>query len=193
LLLSEGKTKDPVLAAMMDDTSLPTLKTKEMLDAEQRDGLRKMMGFDFEVKVRPNKVHVFSLSGPRVTAHAKLKPGDVDHYGNITNPDLIDRMVAACVKLKERHDAACKRWRNEKLKLHHNPGHCRAHLPVVIGALIPLLKRHAPGFSRAKTLPARCIGLHKMIRAQHDPNGCTVWRYDELPNGDKEYWTHDRR
>lgn len=106
LLLSEGKTKDPYLAAMMNDPTIPQLKSPEMLDAEQRDGLRKMMGFDFEVKVRPNKVHVFSLTGPRVTAHAKIKEGDVDKYGNITNPDLIDRMVAACVKLKERHDAA---------------------------------------------------------------------------------------
>lgn len=30
-----------------------------------------------------------------------------------------------------------------------------------------------------------------MIRAQHDKNGVTIWRYDNLPNGDKEYWTHD--
>lgn len=113
LFLSDGRTTDPTLAAMIDEAeSLPGLEKKDY-EALERGELRDMMGFDFKIKIAPakSKLLVSSKEGPKVRTHAKVKPGEVDDYGNIISEELIGRLVQACVRLKEKWDAA-----NEKGK-----------------------------------------------------------------------------
>lgn len=99
LIQSEGRTKDPdEAAAYMQGQDLN-------IDALQRAGLRRAMGFDFELKVHPRKVMVFAKDDRKIRANAKIKSGDVDEYGNITNPELIERLVQACLTLKTKWDA----------------------------------------------------------------------------------------
>lgn len=103
LFLSDGRTKNVEEAQLID-------RGQELsLDGLTRAALRRNMGFDFEVKVRPNKLHVFSTEGPRVTAHAKVKDGELDDHQNIISQDLIDRLVNACLVLKQRHEAATEK------------------------------------------------------------------------------------
>lgn len=99
LIQSEGRTKDPEKAAAYANGQ------ELNMDALQRAGLRRQMGFDFEIKVHPRKVMVLAKDDRKIRANAKIKPGDVDEYGNIVNPDLIERLVEACLVLKQKWDA----------------------------------------------------------------------------------------
>lgn len=101
LYLSGGKTTDPVLATAMDEARDETMG----LDAIQRSHLRRMMGFDFRMKMAPNKIHVSSKTPPFVTTHCKIKDGETDDYGNIIKEELIDRLVDACLRLKKKYEA----------------------------------------------------------------------------------------
>lgn len=76
------------------------------IDAMQRAHLRRMMGFDFKVKISGQKLLVIAKEGPKVRTHAKIMPGDLDKYGNIVSEDLIGRLVEACVRLKVKWDKA---------------------------------------------------------------------------------------
>lgn len=99
LLVTKGQSKDPEVAEQYDEAH------ELEIDGLMRAKLRESMGFDFEIKVRPNKIHIFSLGRPRVTSSAKIKPGEVDVYGNIINENVVGRLVEACLVLKQRHDA----------------------------------------------------------------------------------------
>lgn len=100
LYISGGQTTDPNEAvAYSDGTALN-------MEALQRAHLRRMMGFDFKVKVHGRKLLVSSKEGPAVRTHAKVLPGDLDQYGNIISEDLIGRLVEACVRLKVKWEKA---------------------------------------------------------------------------------------
>lgn len=106
LILSQGKTKDPALAE--------ALSTGQDLDMEalQRAHLRRMMGFDFRIKVQPNKIHVSSKQEPYVTTWCRLNEGDafLAHDGpKLTNEKVVDRLVDACARLKVKYDAEVAR------------------------------------------------------------------------------------
>jgi len=101
LLVSEGRTKDPDEAEVV--------AAERHLDMEDMAAVREMMGFDFKIKHSPTLLHLYSKERPRVSARAKIIPGEVDTYGNIVSQDLIERLVVACVQLKEKHDAALAR------------------------------------------------------------------------------------
>lgn len=103
LILSDGKTTDPTMAASISDGN------DLDMDALQRSHLRRMMGFDFRMKVAPNKIHVSSKQEPYVTTYCKLKEGDVLETFNgfgLTNEDVIDRLVDACSRLKAKWETA---------------------------------------------------------------------------------------
>lgn len=100
LILSGGKTTDPNKAELM-------ASGQELdLDDLQKAHLRRMMGFDFRIKLNPNKIHVSSKEEPFVTTWCKVNPGETDKYGHIIQEDLIDRMVDACLRLKYKYEAA---------------------------------------------------------------------------------------
>lgn len=67
------------------------------LDALQRAHLRRMMGFDFEVKVRPNKYHISSRQEPYVTTWCK--------FTGVVDEAFVDRLVDACLRLKIKYEA----------------------------------------------------------------------------------------
>lgn len=101
LYLSQGKTTDPVLATAIDES-----RNEDMgLDAFQKSHLRRMMGFDFRMKMAPNKIHVSSKEEPYVSTHCKIKEGETDKHGNIIKEELIDRLVEACLRLKTKYEA----------------------------------------------------------------------------------------
>jgi hypothetical protein len=108
LIVSGGRTKDVEEAEIIAQGQ--TLE----IDALQRAHLRRAMGFDFKLKLAPNKIHLYSETGPHVSSHTKLKEGDLDEYGNIVNPQVIDNIVNACLVLKQRWDAAVQK-RGEKI------------------------------------------------------------------------------
>lgn len=97
LLLSGGKTTDAKEAEMhAAAAAMPDL------DDLVKSGLRRRMGFDFQIKTTHRKIHVYSKEGPHVSTHCKVKAGEMDEYGNIISEDLINRMVDACLRLKEK-------------------------------------------------------------------------------------------
>lgn len=98
LILSEGRTDD------VEKAELLASGNELDMEALQRAHLRRMMGFDFRMKFRPNKIHVSTTQDPYLSTHCKLQEGDTDKYGNIVNPDVIPRLVAACVRLKAKYD-----------------------------------------------------------------------------------------
>lgn len=98
LILSEGRTTDPQLA----ETYVSSVELD--IEALKKSGLRREMGFDFQVKMRPNYLLCLSKQSPYVHTKALIKPGEVDEYGNIISPELIDRLVAACLRLKVKWD-----------------------------------------------------------------------------------------
>lgn len=102
LILSGGATKDAEEAQILASADAFDM------DGLQRSHLRRMMGFDFRIKIRPDqhKILVSSKDGPKVRTHAKIKDGEIDQYGNIINEDLIDRLVDACARLKAKWEAA---------------------------------------------------------------------------------------
>jgi hypothetical protein len=108
LIVSGGRTKD------VEEAEIIAAGQTLQLDALQRAHLRRAMGFDFKLKVAPNKIHLYSETGPHVSAHCKLREGDLDTYGNIINQEVIENIVSACLVLKQRWDAAVQK-RGEKL------------------------------------------------------------------------------
>lgn len=106
LYLSGGKTRDPALAVVLDENA----KDEFNMDAMQRAHLRRMMGFDFRMKMAPNKIHVSSKEEPYVTTHCKIREGEMNGQ-HIVKESLIDRLVDACLRLKIKHDAEVARLR----------------------------------------------------------------------------------
>jgi hypothetical protein len=103
LFLSDGRTKDVQMATVLDQNA----KNELDMDALQRAHLRRMMGFDFRLKVAPNKIHCSSMQRPYVTTHMKLKDGDLIETPKgwgLTNEAAIDRLVDACARLKTKWD-----------------------------------------------------------------------------------------
>lgn len=100
LLLSEGRTSNVQEAEMLASAQ------EFDMDAIMRSGLRRQMGFDFQIKTSPRKLYVLAKDGPKVHTHAKVKEGEMDEYGNIISEDLIARLVDACVRLKVKWDEA---------------------------------------------------------------------------------------
>jgi hypothetical protein len=78
------------------------------LDGLRRAHLRRMMGFDFRIKIRPNKIHISSKEEPYVTTSCKLKEDETNEYGHILKEEAIDRLVAACLRLKTKFEEAKK-------------------------------------------------------------------------------------
>lgn len=103
LFLSDGRTKDVQMATILDQNA----KNELDMDGLQRAHLRRMMGFDFRVKLAPNKIHVSSTDPPYLSTHMKLKEGDavetIQGFG-LTNEAAIDRLVDACARLKDKWD-----------------------------------------------------------------------------------------
>jgi hypothetical protein len=106
LLLSEGRTKDPNEAAQIAEG-------KELnLDGLHRAGLRRSMGFDFELQIMPNVILVTAKERPFARTRAKIYEGETDKYGNIIAQELINRLVDACVRLKDKRDELIERQQN---------------------------------------------------------------------------------
>jgi hypothetical protein len=93
LYLSGGLTDDPELATTMDRGELLNL------DALQRADLRRKMGFDFEIRVQRNFIHVHSKEGPKVSTRARIQHGEI-------NEESVNALVNACLRLKEKWEQA---------------------------------------------------------------------------------------
>lgn len=105
MILSGGRTRDVELANHMANGF-------DMdMDGLARAGLRRSMGFDFGLKIRPGVPYILVLSREKPYVHTKCKlfEGDLDEYGSITNEETIKRLVAACVRLKEKREALIER------------------------------------------------------------------------------------
>lgn len=102
LLLSEGKTTNPYLAGILSEEKGSELD----MDAMQKAHLRRMMGFDFKIRIEGKRLLVTSKEGPELRTRAQIKQGEIDELGNITSEDLIDRLVDACLRLKTKWDEA---------------------------------------------------------------------------------------
>lgn len=110
LFLSDGKTTDVNKAAAYD-------RGHEFdMDLLMRSGLRRAMGFDFKVKLGGSKIYFYSETGPRVSARCKVQDGEMDKYGNVISQDLVDRMVEACMVLKQKWDAKVEK-RGERVSV----------------------------------------------------------------------------
>jgi hypothetical protein len=99
LLQSGGRTKDP-------NESQLYLNPEFDMDGLTRAALRRAMGFDFKIKQAPNFFHIYSDDAVHVSARSKILPDEQNEYGHIIGSKAIDRLVAACLKLKAKHDAA---------------------------------------------------------------------------------------
>jgi hypothetical protein len=101
LYLSNGRTKDPTLAGIIDENRQNELD----MDGLQRAHLRRMMGFDFEIQIMSRAILVTAKGkGKLLRTRAKMYPGDIE-AGQITNEAAVDRLVEACVRLKQKHAA----------------------------------------------------------------------------------------
>lgn len=98
LILSEGRTKDAKQAAEMSQG------VDLNMDGLQRAHLRRMMGFDFEMQQMPNVILVTSKQKPLVRVRCKVLEGEIDNYGNFISEALIDRLVEACLRLKNKYE-----------------------------------------------------------------------------------------
>ena len=103
LILSDGRTDNPVEAGIL--ASGQTLELEEL----ERAALRRMMGFDFVIKIRDPRIMVISKEGPHLIKKCVIKPGEIDEYGNIISESLIKRLTQACVRLKLAWDAEVMR------------------------------------------------------------------------------------
>lgn len=72
------------------------------MDALQRSHLRRMMGFDFEIQQMPNIILVTSKQKPFARTRCDILEGETDSYGNVISEALIDRLVDACMRLKNK-------------------------------------------------------------------------------------------
>lgn len=100
LLISGGKTKDPGMASYIAEGR--EFDEDKLIQSH----LRRMMGFDFRIKVNPNKIHISSKQEPYVTTHMKLKEGDLNPLLELTNEEAVDRLVDACLRLKNKYEDA---------------------------------------------------------------------------------------
>jgi len=96
LILSNGETTDPEQAQLIADGKVFDL------DKMKRAHLRRMMGFDFDLKFTHRKFYVRSKQPPFVTAQASYE-------GDPWEPEAIDKLVGACLTLKNRYEAAKKK------------------------------------------------------------------------------------
>lgn len=94
LYLSDGATKDPNKAALMAQGD------NFNMDALQRSHLQRMMGFEFELKLRPNKLHVSSKVEPYVSTWCRIVGDD------LADEAQIDKLVDACLRLKIKYETA---------------------------------------------------------------------------------------
>jgi hypothetical protein len=99
LIVSGGKTKDLDKAVILQNEG-----NEFNMDGMQRAHLRRLMGFDFKVRVTKHKIYVTSKEGPEVRTRAALEEGELDDYGNIIKESAIDKLVDACARLKEKWD-----------------------------------------------------------------------------------------
>lgn len=91
LILSNGTTTDIEQAAYYDEG------TELNLDALQRAHLRRMMGFDFQLKIRDKKLIVYSTEGPFVRTWCG--------YGVTMGEKTVEKLVDACLRLKLKYEA----------------------------------------------------------------------------------------
>ena len=101
-LISGGQTTDLPLANIYDSASNATFN----LDELSRAHLRRMMGFDFQVKIETDRLVISSTQPPYVTTRTKVLPGELDTDGSIISEALISRLVEACMRLKRKYDKA---------------------------------------------------------------------------------------
>jgi hypothetical protein len=85
-------------------------EASQILDVDKltRANLRRRMGFDFKIKYAPNKIHVYSEEGPRLSTHCKLFPGDIVD-GEIMTETCINRLVDACLRLRIKWNKVAKK------------------------------------------------------------------------------------
>jgi hypothetical protein len=89
LYLSGGATTDPEKAVHYDQGQ------ELQMDALQRAHLRRMMGFNFELKIRDKKLVVSSAQPPYVSTWCGY-PGEMDEK-------TVDKLVEACLRLKTKY------------------------------------------------------------------------------------------
>lgn len=94
LYLSNGATKDIEKAAHYDQGE------DLNLDALQRAHMRRMMGFDFQLKIQKKKLVVYSTEGPFVRTWCG--------YNGTMDEKAVDKLVDACLRLKTKHEAKVK-------------------------------------------------------------------------------------
>ncbi len=90
LLISDGATKDPRLAAHIQDGGNPF-----NMDALQRAHLRRMMGCDFEIGINEleSTFTVWTKEGPYVELSSK--------YSGVIDERAIDILVETCLMVKQ--------------------------------------------------------------------------------------------
>lgn len=91
LFLSGGQTDDP-----QEAEALTAGGALFNMDAMQRAHLRRMMGFDFEIRIAPNKLHVYSREAPLCSTWCR--------YEGIVDEKTVDGLVDACLRLKIKWD-----------------------------------------------------------------------------------------
>lgn len=106
MYLSDGKTTDPSIAAVMASNAPVIGEDDIKLDRQQKAHLVEMMGFDFKIKITPTKIHVSNVGKPHFSAYTRLTQGDLAPDGMIMNMDTVNRLVDACERLKIKHDKA---------------------------------------------------------------------------------------
>ena len=97
LYLSEGATTDPIEAEKIANG-----QTLDM-DALQKSHLTRMMGFPFEMKLRPNKIHFSSKVEPYTTTWCRVIGTD------LSDEAQVDKIVDACLRLKLKYEKEVKR------------------------------------------------------------------------------------
>lgn len=107
LYLSDGKTDDPEEAVHYNATGAGA--DGFQMDELQKAHLRRMMGFNFEVKLKHKKITVYSTETPYVMHETK--------YSGIMNEKTVDKIVDACATLKELYEEQVKELEEEAWKL----------------------------------------------------------------------------
>ncbi len=103
-ILTEGSTPAPdrkLTSVQAAQEYLDTEWEKSQLfdmDALTRSHLRRMMGFDFQIKQDERKLHVYAKEYPHTHTHCR--------YDGEINEKTIDKLVDACLRLKIKHEEA---------------------------------------------------------------------------------------
>lgn len=100
LLVSGGQTKDPVLAEIIDKNHDQEINMDKLMQAH----LRRQMGFDFKVKLRPPQLLVIAQDGSGLLTRARIDPEEIDRYGNVVGEEVIQKLADCCVRLKAKWD-----------------------------------------------------------------------------------------